>query len=321
METSHQLTAVLNAWTSILGTSPYLGIEDPGRELWPIVAEDGTHYFLKRLSPWRNLPVADEARVLRWLSQHHIDVAEFMITEHAAVTAEQSHDAYILIPRLATDSLPVADVLDLESTVGRAIAELHQALAAYPWPANSYREQLTDTLLGDLLLPADLADSFARRRDTMAEDIGGLPVQLVHGDLTPDNVLLRSPDEVAGFIDFDHLPLAPRVWDIAKYLSRRIRIRWRCGAEPAERLAHLGPLVRGYHAASPLGDQELAVLPAAIAAGNIIEASYGRQIASGVLQRRKLPDHDDVLADAIEAARWHLANFDAVEDAIRSAPN
>lgn len=242
-----------------------------------------------------------------------------MITEHAKLTVEQAEDSYILIPRLATNPLPPANVLNLEETVGRAIAELHHALAAYPWPANSYREQLTDALLGDLLLPADVANSFARRRETMAEAIGRLPVQLVHGDLTPDNILLRSPDGVAGFIDFDHLPLAPRIWDIAKYLSRRIRLRWRSGTKATDRLAHLGPLIRGYHKASPLSDQELNALPAAIAAGNIIEASYGQQIASGVLQRRKLPDHDEVLADTIEAARWHLANYTAVEEAVRSA--
>lgn len=319
MNTSPQLTAVLSDWATILSANPTLGAEDTGRELWPITAEDGTHYFLKRLSPWRNLPVADEARVLRWLSQQHIGVAEFMITEHAKLTAERAEDSFILIPRLANDQLTPIETLDLEETIGKSIAQLHQALASYPWPANSYRERLTDTLLGDLLLPPDVTNTYARRRDTMAEAIGRLPVQLVHGDLTPENVLLRAPAEVAGFIDFDHLPLAPRVWDIAKYLSRRMRLRWRDGTEPADRLAHLGPLTRGYHKASPLTDQELDALPAAIAAGNIIEASYFQQIASGALQRRKLPDHDQVLADTIEAARWHLTNYTAVEEAIRSA--
>ncbi|MBO0811384.1 MAG: phosphotransferase [Microlunatus sp.] len=218
MDISTQLTTVLGDWTTLLGASPTLGAEDTGRELWPITAEDGTDYFLKRLSPWRNLPVADEARVLRWLSQQRIDTAEFMITDHATVTARRLDDSFVLIPRLASDQLRPPEVLDLEETIGQAIAELHQALAGYPWPANSYREQLTDALLGDLLLPADIATSYARRRDTMAAAISQTPVQLVHGDLTPDNVLLCRPDRVAGFIDFDHLPLAPRIWDIGKYL-------------------------------------------------------------------------------------------------------
>jgi hypothetical protein len=41
-------------------------------------------------------------------------------------------------------------------------------------------------------------------------------------------------------------------------------------------------------------------------------------VASGRLQRRILPDHDEVLADAVEAARWQLANLAQVESIVRS---
>ncbi|QDP96155.1 phosphotransferase [Microlunatus elymi] len=320
MFTTGRLTAVLKNWTTLLGADPILGAEDTGRGLWPIVAEDGRRYFLKRLSPWRNLPVADEARVLRWLAQQHVDVAEFMITDQATLTVGPSEDSYTLIPQLDADRIAPADLLRSEETIGQAIAELHRALAGYPWSANSYREQMTDALQGDLLLPPDLADSFALRRESVCQSIELLLVQLVNGDLTPENILLRSPGQVAGFIDFDHLPLAPRVWDIAKYLSRRLRLRWRERTESAaDRVAHIGPLIRGYQRANPLSGQELNALPACIAAGNIIEASYGQEIASGQLERRMLPDHDQVLADTIEAARWQLANYTAVEEAVRSA--
>lgn len=317
MFTPNQLKPILTSWATLLGADPTLGAEDTGRELWPVIADDGADYFLKRLGPWRNLPVADEARILRWLAQQRIHVAEFMITDQATLSAGEIEDSFVLIPRLASDRLTPPEILSSEETIGRAVAKLHRALAAYPWSANSYREQLTDAVQGDLLIPPDLADSFARRRDTIVGAISRLPMQLVHGDMTPENVLLRRPAQVAGFIDFDHLPLAPRTWDIAKYLSRRIRLRWRANST-ADRLSHIDPFIRGYHQTCPLSEQELDALPAAIAAGNIIEASYNQKIASGLLERRQLPDHHEVLADAVEAARWHLANYSAVEETVRS---
>jgi Ser/Thr protein kinase RdoA (MazF antagonist) len=319
MFTTGQLTAILRNWATLVGDQVSPGAEDTGRELWPVIARDGAQYYLKRLSPWRNLPLADEARVLRWLSQQGVDVAEFLITDQAALFARDAEDSFVLIPRITSDRLNPAEVLELEEAVGRAIAGLHLALAAYPWPANSYTERLADALLGDLLLPPDVAEAFAGRRADMAAAIRQLPVQLVHGDLTPENILLRRPAWVAGFIDFDHLPLAPRIWDLARYLSRRLRLRWQQGQEPApDRLDYIGRVIYGYHRTSRLTDAELNALPASIAAGNLIEASYGQQLTSGLLERRRLPDHDEVLADTIEAARWHLANYSAVEDAVQA---
>ncbi len=89
----------------------------------------------------------------------------------------------------------------------------------------------------------------------MTAALADLPPQLIHGDLTPENVLLRRPEAVSGFIDFDHLPLGPRIWDIAQYLSRRIRLRWRQGAQASDlsRLDHLAGFLIGYHTTNPLG--------------------------------------------------------------------
>lgn len=320
MVTTNEMTTILQNWTTLLGSEPLAEPEYTGREIWPITAEGGGRYFLKRVGPWRNLPMADQARVLRWLAQQGIAVAEFMITEHATLFAGRPEDSFVLIPHIDADQPEPAAVLGMEETVGHAIARLHGALLSYPFSANSYTERLADALLGELLLPTDVAEAFVGRREAMAAAIGRLPTQLVHGDLTPENVLLRRTGDVAGFIDFDHLPLAPRIWDIAKYLSRRIRLRWLRGAAHAPgRLDYIGGLLRGYHRASPLNGAELEALPAGIAAGNIIEASYNQRIASGLLERRKLRDHDEVLADSIEAARWHLNNYTAVKEAIHAA--
>lgn len=316
---TEDLLNTLQEWTTILGAQPTVGEELTGRELWPVTAEDGSRYFLKRLGPWRNLPVADEARVLGWLSRHGIEVAEFMITDRARVFAGEVEDSYVLIPRIASDVLSPSEVRGTEEVVGAKIAELHRQLAAYPWSVNSYAERLAEALGGDLRLPSDIAAAFDEERGAMTEVIDRLPVQLVHGDLTPDNVLLRRPGAVAGFIDFDHLPIAPRVWELGRYLSRRIRRRWQESDPAQHRLEDLGPLISGYQAVTALTGPELEALPALILACNLVEISYDQQIADGVLERRMLPDHHEILADTIEATRWQLANPGAVEDATRSA--
>jgi Ser/Thr protein kinase RdoA (MazF antagonist) len=195
------------------------------------------------------------------------------------------------------------------------------ALTRYPWPTNSYVETLHESLEQDLMLPSDIAERFARRRSSMTVALADLPTQLIHGDLTPENVVLRRPAPVSGFIDFDHLPLGPRVWDIAKYLSRRIRSRWRHGSPALDsgRLAHLPGFLIGYHESNPLTSAEIAALPAGIAAGNVLEVSYLQEISAGTLPRRKMPDHDAVLADTVEAADWHLAHYEEVTDVVSSS--
>jgi Ser/Thr protein kinase RdoA (MazF antagonist) len=317
--TTEDATTALRSWATIIGEPATLGVDDAGRELWPVTAEDGRAYFLKRVSPWRNLPLADEARVLRWLAGHGIDVAEFLITDAAALFALVGDARFVLMPQLATDRLDAGETLAAGVAAGRAVAQLHRALQAYPWPANSYEERLSDSVSGALLLPDDVADDFAEQSEVIGAALRALPLQLVHGDLTPENVLMRRPAAVSGFIDFDHLPLAPRIWDIAKYLSRRMRLRWRDSSRSSTaRTDHIRPFLHGYQQVCRLADAELRALPGTILAANVLEVSFGQEVASGRLQRRILPDHDEVLADAVEAARWQLANLAQVESIVRS---
>ncbi len=321
MPTKNTPLTVLADWKTVLGEKVELDDVSAWRDLWPVTAEDGARYFLKRLGPWRNLPVADEARILTHLARQGVRVAEFLPTDRATLYAGEVEDSFILIPRLASDHFNAAELVSLEEKIGGALAELHLALARYPWPANSYAENLGESLERELMLPPDIAEGFARRRGSMTAALADLPTQLIHGDLTPENVLLRRPEVVSGFIDFDHLPLGPRIWDIAKYVSRRIRLRWRQGSPASDlgRLDHLGGFLIGYHKTNPLGSAEIAALPSGIAAGNVLEASYLQEISAGTLPRRKLPDHDAVLADTVEAAGWHLANYEKVAAAVRSS--
>lgn len=320
MPTKNVPLVVLEEWRTILGDRVELGDDYAGRDLWPFTAEDGASYFLKRLSPWRNLPLADEARILRYLAGQGVRVAEFLPTDRASLFAEESEESFVLMPRLASDFFADAELVSLEPMIGGALAGLHLSLNSYPWAVNSYVEDLRGSLEQELRLPSDVAEAFARQRNGMITALSDLPLQLIHGDLSPENVLLRRPGAVSGFIDFDHLPLAPRIWDIAKYLSRRIRLRWRQSSPESDegRLDHVAGFLAGYHRTNSLSSSEIEAIPGLILAGNLIEASYFQEISDGTLQRRKLSDHDDVLEDTIEAARWHLTHVDDVAAKVQS---
>jgi Ser/Thr protein kinase RdoA (MazF antagonist) len=321
MSPTHPSLSALKEWKTILGDQVQVDHEFAWRDLWLLTTDDGTQYFLKRLSPWRNLPLADECRIVQHLARQGIRVPEFISTDCATLYASEGQDAFVLLPKLANDQFSPAELVALEETIGRAVAELHLALAGYPWPSNSYAERVDESLQQELTLPPEVADGFARRRGSMIDALVHLPTQLVHGDLSPENILLQRPEAVSGFIDFDHLPQAPRIWDISKYLSRRIRLNWRKrpSASNLGRLDHLAGFLRGYHQVNPLTPGEIRAIPAGIAAANVLEASYFREILDGTLSRRTLPNHGAMLADTVEAAEWHLANYDEVVYAVLSS--
>lgn len=283
-----------------------------------IEAEDLRAYYLKRIGPWRNLPLADEARVLSSLANQGMNVAEYIPTDIARLYAGRVEDSFVLMPKLPAAEFSPREVLAAEAEIGRLVGLLHRNLARYPWPTNSSTEDLIGSLKRDLMLPEEVSVLFEDRRAEMIDAVEGLTTQLVHGDFTPENIILREPIQLSGFIDFDHLPLAPRMWDVAKYLSRRLRTRWLQDDFSANypRARRIREFLPGYHSANPISSRELEALPSLIATANVIEVSYFMEIARGTLQRRQLSDHDEVLADSIEAAGWQLSHWEDVVDAV-----
>ncbi|MGO1976510.1 phosphotransferase enzyme family protein [Brachybacterium tyrofermentans] len=314
MASRHELQDLLLHWTTLLGPQPSLGPELPARQLWPVTSGDGRKFVLKHVGPWRNLPLADQARILSHLSSSGVLVAPFLVTENAAVYAGDADESFVLIPWIDHDSAPSGRSSEREFLVGGALAELHVALANYPWPANSYTEGFLAALASeDLLLPPDLLADFRRRRESMLAGLTPLSLQLVHGDLTPDNIVVSDAQGRVGFLDLDHLPLAPRIWDIARYLSRSFR-----RTVPEQALAAVTAVVGGYHRIAPLGEQEMHALPTMIATMHLLEASWTRRIMDGDLERRLLPEQEAELGSMLDALRWQFRHPQAVEDAVRA---
>lgn len=315
MASRHELQDLLLHWTTLLGPRPSLGPEQPGRQLWPVTSGDGRRFVLKHVGPWRNLPLADQARILSHLSGSGILVAPFLITDSATVYAGDVDESFVLLPWIDHAPLPSEQSSAHEFLVGGALAELHLALASYPWPANSYTEGFLDALASeDLRLPPDLLVELGRRRESMHGVLALLPQQLVHGDLTPDNVVVSKTQGKVGFLDLDHLPLAPRIWDLARYLSRHSR-----RTSPEHALATVTAFVGGYHRASPLTDDEVHAIPAMITTMHLLEASWARRIMAGDLDRRLLPEQEAELGPMLDALRWQFRHPQAVEDSVHAA--
>jgi len=312
-----QLLKQLADWQTVVGENLTLDVVDDLRELWLVQSVYGERYYLKRLGPWRNLPVLSEYRMLVHLLEEGVRVPAFLLTDDGAVTAGPIDDSFVLMRALQHVHLPANEIPHHESEIGIATAHLHQAMSRYSQPLGSYTEDIKGGITGELRLPDDLLQRFDAVRYEIFDLLSKLPLQIVHGDFTPGNVLHLAHCTGVGFIDFDHLPNAPRIWDVAKYLSRRLRFRWCQGASPTIRTDCVEAFVAGYIKVSKLDQAEIEALPGAMLAYNVLEASYNQCILDGILPRRMFPDHAEVLHDTLQTIDWQLSHLDAVSAAVQ----
>jgi Ser/Thr protein kinase RdoA (MazF antagonist) len=86
--------------------------------------------------------------------------------------------------------------------------------------------------------------------DQITPVLGQLPVQVVHADLNPHNVLVApdNPDRIAGILDFGDMVKTPRICDVAVAASYLV--------DPSDPLAGLSPFLAGYGAVIDLLPEE-----------------------------------------------------------------
>ena len=166
-------------------------------------------------------------------------------------------------------AVPTWEQPEVWTNVGAAIGRLHTALAAYPgeivsWhmalPARVRESALPSvrrSLRGEHLCALDAV--FDGVTGEVCAALADLPEQHIHGDCHGGNILIAD-GEVSGFIDLDHLPLAPRVYDLF-YLPPD-RLKWRIDEPGApEALLPLFPhLIAGYEREHRLTPRERAAL-------------------------------------------------------------
>jgi Ser/Thr protein kinase RdoA (MazF antagonist) len=220
-----------------------------------LTAEGGAQYVLKEVVKGQPLALrlerlASEHRLLLHLASCGVPVPSPLTTDdgHTFVRyPEEGNTVYTLhrmLPnsgmraadgtRVGSSPLPAWDQPEVWNNVGTAIARLHRALASYPGEIVSWHTNLPEQIR-DRALPAvrslltgahleALNAAFDGILDYVCAALADLPEQHIHGDCHGGNILIAAGN-VSGFIDLDHLPLAPRVYDLF-YLPPD-RLKWK----------------------------------------------------------------------------------------------
>lgn len=192
---------------------------------------------------------------------------------------------------------------------GATVARMGLALRGFFHPAAGY-EILWDlkhaprlrSLLGSVpdadrrALAERVIDRFDER---VAPALPGLRAQVIHNDLTVDNVLLDQDHRVSGIVDFGDLTHTALVCDLAVAVASLI---WE-QPDPLEGAEHA---VRGYLDVATLEDEEVALL------GDLVAA---RMTAWGVIaawRGARYPENVDYITAGDDLAWDLLARFDGM---------
>lgn len=296
---------VLEAWSGVLGSARVRELATD--RVWELSDHNGVRYALKKVTifggtdPVRRL--TDEARILGFLAQRGLPVATPVLTDSGSVYAsDDAGSLYALTPMLPFDDsrTGLLDDVELYENVGSTVARMHVALAECPYGIDSWQvgpnafveawQRLRDRLPATSFEP--LAERVEPWRGAILHALADPHKQRVHGDVHGANVL-TDRRTVTGIIDFDHLPLAPRTFDLGYYLGfwGHWALEQEQSIEPATALV-TRHLLTGYHAVTTLTPSEVDGIPAMSLAVTLLMADFF------------LKEHDVVEDSWIRAAHW-----------------
>jgi 4-aminobutyrate aminotransferase-like enzyme len=189
---------------------------------------------------------------------------------------------------------------------GQTAARLGRALRGFFHPAADY-EILWDIThlprLRPLLthLPDDRRAQVERVLDrfeaVVAPALPGLRAQVIHGDLSLDNVLLGDDLRVSGIVDFGDMTHAPLVCDLAVTIADVLHGR-------PDAIEAAGALIRGYVSVTPLDDEEAGLL------ADLVTARLATEITITAWRQGLYPDNAAYAASGVPGTRAFL---DAIE--------
>jgi 4-aminobutyrate aminotransferase-like enzyme/Ser/Thr protein kinase RdoA (MazF antagonist) len=242
-----------------------------------LTTDDGEQFLLKISSPADDAAALDlQTQALRHVAETDpgLPVMRLVPTTDGdpwtAVDADGVTYLVRLFSYLSSGSVPAQD-LDAEAlfAYGESVARLGQALRGFFHPDARYDilwdlrhasdlRSLIDSVTTDHR--RDLAESVLDRFDaTVGPVFDTLRAQVVHNDLTLDNVLLGDDGHVSGIVDFGDLTHTALVCDLAMALAS-VMYRRDDPLEAAE------SVVRGYVSVTPLEEEEARLLADLVAA-------------------------------------------------------
>lgn len=218
--------SLLAAWASRLSEGTTCERLSERSYVFRVRAHD-QNFILKEaglVNPQNDVPrkLAADAAVLRHLQTQGVGVAVPEPTDDGQPYLQRDGRCFTLceeVPSAPDERAPLDRVY---RNTGAAIARLHRALACYPGPIYSWRMDLPPRILDEAveMIPQNLDETELGRfravleaiRRPVTERLDGLPSQYIHGDCHGGNIM-RVGEEVSGFIDLDHLPFGPRIYD------------------------------------------------------------------------------------------------------------
>jgi 4-aminobutyrate aminotransferase-like enzyme/Ser/Thr protein kinase RdoA (MazF antagonist) len=127
-----------------------------------------------------------------------------------------------------------------------------------------------------------------------------LPVQVVHGDFTLDNVLVDERGRVSGITDFGDLGFGTRAGDLAIDLCSILRV----GGEEPFRTARIA--IDGYQSRIPLEGEELDLL------GDLVFARLAALVAISAWRVERYPENAEYIQSWDDESWALLEQFDAL---------
>jgi 4-aminobutyrate aminotransferase-like enzyme/Ser/Thr protein kinase RdoA (MazF antagonist) len=190
------------------------------------------------------------------------------------------------LPGHAAD--PAALTLPAVWSFGQVAARLGRALRGFFHPAADYailwdltRAPGLRPLLGHVPETgrrAQVERVLARFEERVAPALPGLRAQVIHNDLSLDNVLMDDRLTVSGIIDFGDMTHAPLVCDLAVAIADVLASR-PDAMEAAE------AMIRGYVSVTPLEDGEAGLL------ADLVATRLAAGVTIGAWRRARYPGH------------------------------
>jgi Ser/Thr protein kinase RdoA (MazF antagonist) len=223
--------SLISAWASRVGEAPACQRLSERSYVFRVRAP-GQNFIFKEaglINPQGNVPrkLAADTALLRHLKAQGVGVAVSELTDDGLPYLQRDGRYYTLtaeVPSAPDENAPLDRVF---RNTGAAIARLHRAMASYPGPLYSWTMDLPRRIL-DEAAPAIMRclgpednETFTAALDAIRQPIArllaGLPSQIIHYDCHGGNIM-RVGDAVSGFIDLDHIPIGPRLWDLCYLL-------------------------------------------------------------------------------------------------------
>jgi Ser/Thr protein kinase RdoA (MazF antagonist) len=256
--------AILQHWQQTTGEVRAYEAIDHHPNVFTVITERGERFILKRVDDIEHSArVESQLRVLRHLHACQVPVAVPILADDQLPFVQHGGSVYTLSPvlRVSHEDWVHIPAEQLYLNLGRALARLHRALASYPGEILSWQMDFTHRALGEAVpvIQRHLDSPKAAIFDKVLCDVepgiraalADLPVQYIHGDCHGGNIVLDNGD-VSGFIDLDHLPYAPRIYDVSYLLADRVKSHIERPAELQAWLGYFDRFLVGYEQVQPL---------------------------------------------------------------------